>query len=467
MDVTEKKNRQIKVPHVMVMLLVILILAGISTYVVTPGEYARMEVNGRTVIDPASYQVVERNVLGIFEMLKAIPQGLSDVSYIVFFCFIIGGAFKVVQETGAILAGISIITRKLKGREKMIIPVIMILFALAGSLFGMAEETLAFIPLIVPLALTLGFDSITGVAMVLVGAGAGFAGAWMNPFTVGIAQGIVELPIFSGVAYRAIVWSVLTGIAIIYVYRYASKIKKDPQLSPVYEEDLVRDKDVDFSKIDEITISHKLVLVTFFSTFVLLVYGVTKLGWYINELAALFIGMALLCGIFGKLGADNTAKTFIDGAKDLTMAALVIGLARGVLIVLTEGHIIDTVLHSMANVVQSMPGYFSALAMYVFQCLLNIIVPSGSGQAALTMPIMGPLSDLAGVTRQTAVLAYQLGDGFTNIMSPTCGYFMGILGLVGIKWEKWAKWFLPLLIMWFIAGGVFVVIAHITQFGPF
>ncbi|MCC3143976.1 YfcC family protein [Halanaerobium sp. Z-7514] len=454
-------------PHVLVLLFAIILLAALSTYIVTPGSYERVVVEGREVIDPVSYQVVERTPVGFFGVLKSIPQGLNEVGFIIFFIFIVGGAFGIISKTGAVDAGIASLTRILEGREKIIIPAIMGVFALGGSTLGMAEETLVFIPAMVPLAIALGFDSLTGVAVVLIGAGAGFAGAFMNPFTIGIAQGIAELPIFSGMGFRIGVWFVITGIAVAFVYRYAAKIKENPELSPMYEEDQKRSHSVDISEFDKLENHHKHVLAVVIIGFLILIWGVTQYGWYITEISALFLGIGIASGLIGKLGVNGTAESFVEGARDLTMAAIIVGVARAILVVLNDGNIIDTILFSVSNAIEGLPSYFSALGMYFFQSLLNIIVPSGSGQAALTMPIMSPLSDLVGVSRQTAVLAYQLGDGFTNIWSPTSGYFMAGLGLAGVGWEKWAKWFMPLLLIWLAAGGVLVTIAHLIQYGPF
>lgn len=469
MENKEKKKAGvgIKIPHVLVLLFSIIIIAAVSTYIVTPGVYERVEKGGRTVINPESYEIVERNAVGVFGVLKSVPKGLNEVAYIVFFIFIVGGAFGVISKTGAIDSGIAALTRVLEGREKLIIPSVMAVFALGGSTLGLAEETLAFIPAMVPLAIALGFDSLTGVGMVLIGAGAGFAGAFMNPFTVGIAQGVADLPLFSGMGFRVVVWIIITGIAIAFVYRYASKIKENPELSPVYEEDQNKEKGIDLKEFDEMGSHHKGVLGVVVIAFGFLIWGVTQYGWFITEISALFLGMGVAAGLVGRLGLDGTADAFVDGAKDLTMAALIVGVARGILVVLNDGHIIDTILHSISIALEGLPSYFSALGMYFFQMLLNIIVPSGSGQAALTMPIMAPLSDLTGVTRQTAVLAYQLGDGFTNIWSPTSGYFMAGLGLAGVAWKKWAKWFLPLLGGWIVAGGILVTIAHFIEYGPF
>ena len=289
----------------------------------------------------------------------------------------------------------------------------------------------------------------------------------MNPFTVGVAQGIAELPLFSGLGYRLVVWGIITLIGIIFVYLYAGRIKKNPQLSPMYEEDLKKKEELVFDDMEGLEGRHKLVLAVIIIFFGILAWGVLSQGWYILEIAALFLGMGIVAGIAGRLSANGIAESFIDGAKDLTMAALIVGVARAILVVLQEGFIIDTVLHGMATMLQALPAYLSAIGMYIFQVLLNIIVPSGSGQAALSMPIMAPLSDLVGVTRQTAVIAYQLGDGFTNIWSPTSGFFMAGLGLAGVVWNKWAKWFLPCLGLWVLAGAILVSIAQIIKLGPF
>lgn len=468
-DPTKEKHGKLKFPHVLVLLFAVIVIAAIFTYIATPGEFDRVEVDGRTVVDPDSYQVVDRNPVGIFGILQSIPKGLGEVQLIVFFIFIVGGAFGIVNRTEAIHRGIANLTKVLVGKERLVIPIMMLVFALGAGMLGLIEEFLPFIPIMVLLCLGLGFDSLTGAGIVLIGAGAGFAGAFTNPFTVGIAQGIAELPLFSGLGFRLVVWAVITLIGIVFVYTYAGRIKKNPQLSPVYEEDLKKKENLalDNNELEGMESNHKGVLVVILLFFALLAWGVLTQGWYILEIAALFLGMGIVAGIVGRLSADNIAEAFVDGAKELTMAALIVGIARGILVVLEEGFIIDTVLHGMATTLQVLPAYFSAIGMYFFQVLLNIIVPSGGGQAALSMPIMAPLSDIVGVTRQTAVVAYQLGDGFTNVWSPTSGFFMAGLGLAGVLWNKWARWFLPCLFIWIVAGAILVTIAHVIQLGPF
>lgn len=459
--------KKFKTPNVMVLLFIIIIIAAICTYIVPAGEYDRVEKDGKEIVDPESYHMVKQNPVNPFGMLKAIHVGMVESANIAYFILIIGGVYGVLQETGAIFSGISSVARKLQGRGRFAIIALMVLFALGGSIFGMSDEIPVFIPITVSLALALGFDSITGAAIAIVGAGAGFTGAFMNPFTIGVAQGVADLPTFSGMELRMILWLVFTAITTIYVYRYAGKIKEDPELSSVYKEDKNRKKEADFSKFDKITTSHKMVLLIVMGLFIILIYGVTQLDWYITELSALFLAMGLLSGLAAKMGINDIADAFVDGAKELIFPIILIGLSRGILVILTEGRVIDTILHGMAVSIQGLPPYLSAVGMYIFQCILNILVPSGSGQAVLTMPIMAPLGDLVGVTRQTSVLAYQIGDGLTNNWTPTSAALMASLGVAGIDWKKWTKWFTPLMIIWFIFGAVFVIIAQLIGYGPF
>lgn len=466
-DQSQGKNK-FKVPHVYVVLLIIVTLCAILTYFVPAGKYAMMEsASGRMVVNPDSFQFIENTPIGLMDLLKSIPDGMVETASIIFFIFMVGGAFTVVESTGAIEAGIGKVTLRMQGRERMIIPIIVIIFSLGGAIFGMAEETLPFIPIMVTLAIALGFDSLTGIGMVLAGAGAGFAGAFMNPFTVGVAQGIAELPLFSGMGLRIVVYAGMVSLVIIFLYRYAGKVKKDPTISPMYEVDINRDEVLDFNTLKELTNSRKLVLMTVALTIGLLVFGVVKYGWYIQEISALFMGMAIVVAIVGKLGFNGFAENLTKGFANLAGGALVVGFARAILVVLTKGQILDTILYTSSSLLLQLPSAVSAFGMYVFQCLLNFIVPSGSGQAAVSIPILAPLADLVGVTRQTAVLSFQLGDGISNIFTPTSGYFMAGLALAKIPWQKWAKWILPLILLEYLFAGICVLVAHFINYGPF
>lgn len=466
-DIKQTKKKFV-VPHVYVILLTVVAICAILTYIVPAGQYAMMEsASGRMVVNPNSFEFIENTPVGLMDFFRSVPDGMVETASIIFFIFMVGGAFAVLEATGAIEAGIGKITLKMKGRERTIIPIIVIVFSLGGAVFGMAEETLPFIPMMVTLAIALGFDSLTGIGMVLAGAGAGFAGAFMNPFTVGVAQGIAELPLFSGMGYRIIGYIVMVSLVIIFLYRYAGKVKRDPKLSLMYEVDIKREDVLDLSKLKELTSQRKLVLMILAATIALLVFGVIQFGWYIQEIAALFLGMAIVVALAGGLGFNGFAENLVIGMSNLAGGALVVGFARAILVVLTKGHILDTILFSSSNVLTQLPSSITAAGMYVFQCLLNFIVPSGSGQAAVSIPILAPLSDLVGVTRQTAVLAYQFGDGISNIFTPTSGYFMAGLALAKIPWNKWAKWILPLILAEYLIAGILVIIANAINYGPF
>ncbi|MGL5316461.1 MAG: YfcC family protein [Peptostreptococcaceae bacterium] len=462
-------KKQFKMPHTYILLISIAIIAAVLTYIVPAGSYEREidpETNKEYVL-PESFHNVEQTPVTPFGVVKAIPQGMNQGSQIIFFILLIGGAFGIIQKTGAINAGIGKIVSKIKGREKLVIPVLVLVFSFAGAVIGCAEELMPFYPIIISLCLALGFDTITGTAIVLIGAGAGFAGAFLNPFTVGVAQGIAGLPLFSGMGYRIFCYLVLVSVTIIYIYRYAKKIQKNPKLSPTYEEDKIRRNKNNLHKVDEFTPKHKWVLIVFALGIVVLSYGVIKLGFYITELAAIFLIIGVVSGLIGGLKLNEIADEFVNGAKDMVLGALMVGFATAIMVILTEGNIIDTIIHGMANTIMNLPPALSGVGMFIVQSLTNIFIPSGSGQAAVSMPIMAPIADLAGISRQTAVLAYQFGDGFSNVISPTSGYFMASIAIAGVKWDKWAKWMLPLFLIWSLLGAALVTISVYLNYGPF
>lgn len=469
MKVVEEKKKRFKIPHTYVLLFSILVVVAILTYIVPAGQFERAEdpETGRVMVVADSYHTIERTPVTPFGLFKAIPKGMNKGGYIIFFVLLIGGTFGVLQGTGAITAGIGALVNKLKGHEKLVIPVSMLIFSLGGAVFGLAEETLMFIPIFIALSLGLGFDTITGIAICILGAGAGFSGAFMNPFTIGVAQGIAGLPPFSGFGFRVVVYVVVTIATIIFVYRYAAKIQKNPKLSPTYELDKKNKEKFHLGETIAFTTRHKLVLLSLVATIGAIAYGVMELGFYITELSALFVILAIVAGIIGGMKADTIASEFINGSKDMIYGALVIGLATSITVVLTEGSIIDTLIFHMAEGLKGLPPALSGVGMFVSQSLINVFIPSGSGQAAVTMPIMAPIADLIGITRQTAVLAYQFGDGFSNNIIPTGGVLMAGLAIGGVSWDKWAKWILPMFLIWSVIGAIFVTIATFVNFGPF
>ncbi|MDP2302454.1 MAG: YfcC family protein [Ignavibacteria bacterium] len=449
---------KLKVPNTYLLIFSILIIIAALTWVIPGGKYERTILNGREVVVQNSFHYIDSHPQGISELFISPLKGFVEAALIIGFVLIVGGAFNVLQTTDAINSLINKLARahkKSKILRVMFIPLLIFMFSLGGATFGMNEEIIPFVLIIVPICLALGYDSIVGVAIPLVGAHIGFAGAFLNPFNVGIAQGIAGVPLFSGIGYRVIVWLISTIVAILFIYRYVKKIEKKPEISPTFNEDNERRRTEHFDNIYEenvtFSIRHKLVLITFALSLVMVVIGVVKLDWFIEEIAALFFVMGIVCGIIGGLSSEKIIKSFIDGAKDLVGTAFIIALARATLVISRDGQIIDTILFNLSPFVESSSAILASQKMFFIQSIINFFVHSGSGQAALTMPIMAPLADLAGVTRQTAILAFQLGE-FTNIIIPTSAVTMGALSMARVPWDKWAKWVLPLMIILFILG---------------
>lgn len=463
----EEKKKKFAVPHVYILLFAIIAICSLLTYIIPAGAYDMMMVGDREVVNSTTFHNVAQTPVTLMQFLTAVPRGMIESAQIIFFIFIVGGTMAVIQETRSIEAGMGRLIKAMKNASILIIPIVMLFFSICGSVFGMAEETIPFIPIFVSLCLAMGFDSITGVAIVFCGAGAGFAGAFMNPFTVQVAQGIAELPPLSQMGFRIVMYACFVLLAVFFVMRYALKVRKNPQLSPMHAFDQTREDSVDLEELPNFGGKEKTILIVFVLAIILLVYGVIKWEWYMNEIAALFLGMSFIVAIIARMGFNNYANVLGKGMADIASGALVVGFARGILVVMTDGQILHTILHAAAEGLSKLPSMISAVGMYIFQCLLNFLVPSGSGQAAVSIPIMAPLGDLVGVTRQTATIAFQLGDGISNIFTPTSGYFMAGLAIAKVPWAKWAKWILPLIGLEYLLGAIFVVIAQAMQLGPF
>ncbi len=441
--------------NTLVMIFIVVVLVAITTWIVPGGEYSRQIKDGKTLVVPNSFKYVQSNPQGIGSLLMSPLKGFAQAATIVGFLFIIGGAFSVIQRTGAIMVSVQRMAFTFARKphlEKLFIPITMTIFSIAGSIFGSAEETLPFILIFIPLAYSMGYDSIVGTAIPFLGSAAGFAGSTLNPFTVGIAQSIAELPLYSGLEYRLVIWFISTVAMIAFIMVYAAKVKANPKISLMYEFDLERKKSLHLdNKIDSnFTINHKLVLISFGISMIVLVVGILGYKWYITELGALFLALGIISGLVGKLSLNEMTDSFKDGAKDMVGVALIIGCARAILVLAQEGKIMDTMLFSLSGVIMDLHPILASQAMFVMQAVLNFFVHSASGQAMLTMPVMAPLADVIGVSRQIAVLAFQFGEGWINPILPTSGVTMGVLGLAGIPWEKWFKWMLPMQIFFFI-----------------
>lgn len=391
---------------------------------------------------------------------------------IVAFILVIGGSFGIIMRTGAVDAGIYEFINRVKGAQALVIPLLFIVFSLGGAIFGMSEEAIPFAMIVIPFVIAMGYDSLVGVAITFVATQVGNATSWMNPFGVAVAQGIAGVPVLSGATFRIIMWVILTSASVVYVTLYARKIKKDPTKSIVYDTDqYFRDHlaNQDPEK-REFKFGHAAVLLTILAGVVWIVWGVTSEGYYIPEIASQFFVMGLAAGVIAvifklnDMGINDIASSFQSGAADLVGAAMVVGMAKGILLVLggasaTTPTVLNTILSSVGSSIAGLPSAVTAVLMYTFQTVFNFFVTSNSGQAALTMPILAPLSDIVGISRQVAVLCYQLGSGFADAIVPTSASLMGVLGVARMDWTKWAKFQIKMQGFFFVFGTVFIVIA--------
>lgn len=460
------KEKRWVIPHTYAIIFTIILIVAIATWLIPAGEYERHEVDGRQVVVENSFHYVEQSPVSFFEIFTSIPLGMEKGATIIFYIFLVGGAFGAIQATGAIDSGIHKLVVKMGKNEKFLIPVVMLIFSILGFTTGMAEESIIFVPIGIAIARALGYDAVVGTAMISLGAASGFIGGMMNPFTVGVAQGIAEIPIFSGFAFRAIVYIFILSAGIMYVMRYASKVKKDTSHSVMYEvEQQVRTvdkKDIHSGFQEKFTKKHMLVLFTLACGIGINMYGVFNWDWFLNELAASFIVIGLVGGMIGGLGINKTFSSFVEGMKLVAFGALIVGFARTILVVMENGVIIDTVIHYLVNIISGLPATLNVIGMYVFQIFLNFFIPSGSGQAATTMPLMVPLADLLGIERQVAVLAFQYGDAISNSVIPTSAALMGYLAVAGIPYDRWVKFIWRLIIIWWAIAGIGLVIAVLT-----
>jgi uncharacterized ion transporter superfamily protein YfcC len=452
---------KLKLPNTYVLVFSILALIALATWVVPGGRYATQVIDGRTQIDPASFQHLPSKPQGLDALLMAPIKGFAEAGQIIAFVLVVGGAFGVLQKTGAIEAMIHSIARRHAASplmRAMFLPLFITLFSLGGATFGMNEEAIPFVLIFVPLALALGYDSIVGVSIPFLGSQVGFAAAFLNPFNVGVAQGIAGVPLFSGIGYRLLVWALATGVTIAFLMWYAARIRRSPQRSPTYalDQELRANGAAAPAQGAGMQGRHVVVLALFAASLVVMVVGVVYFGWFVEQIAALFMAMGIVTGVAARLDGDAIADAFLHGARDLVGTAIVIALARGTVVLARDAQIIDSALHAIAPLIQSSIPAFAAQKMFLIQTVINFFIHSGTGQAALTMPIMAPLADLVGISRQTAVLAFQFGE-FTTPMIPTSGITVGVLALARIPWLTWARWMIPLQLAYAVLALVMLV----------
>ncbi len=460
-------RRVLKMPHTFVILVFLIFFAAALTYFIPAGELDRIEdkATGKELVVEGSYQQIEESPVGIFDIPLAIVHGLIGASDVIFSILIVGGAFQVIMATGTVEAATGRVANRFSKNEKWVIPIFLSLFSIGGFTMGMSTEGIVFVPIGIAIARSLGYDAITGTAMIALGASCGFTAGLLNPFNVGLAQAIAGVPLFSGMWLRAVLLVVFLVITSIYLIHYATRVKEDPSKSVVYGlEKNATEKGVDHSHLPSFELKHYLVILTMILCFVLLIWGVSKKNWWIEEISALFLTMGVVSGLCARFGPSKISSEFVKGATAITFGALIIGVARAIVVVLEQGNIIDTIVSSLAMVVGELPSSVQVLGMYAFQTLMNVLITSGSGIAATTMPIMAPLSDLLGITRQTAILAYQLGDGISNLILPVSSTLMGTLAIAGIPYQKWVKFMWPLMLIWMVTGAVFLLIANFINY---
>ncbi|SFP24479.1 YfcC family protein [Pseudomonas borbori] len=463
------KKKSFEMPHIYVILFVFSAIAALLTYIVPAGVYDRVPgPNGRTTIDPDSFRVIESTPVGLVDFMLAVPKGLIDAGVVVFFTFMIGGMFMVLRRTGIIEIGVDKLARRFANNSILVIPILMVTFAVIATLIGTQELALVYVPVILPLMIALRFDSVTAAAVALCATTAGFTAGVLNPINTGLGQQLADLPVFSGMTLRMLAFAAILAAGIVYVVRYALKVRGNPELSLMRGDAKELEKQQRYlhsasESARGATLRQKLAAVAAFGFFGLLVWGVLEQGWFMMEMAGLFVIMGIVVGLIAGLKTADICDGFNEGFRDVLVGAMICGIARAVAVVLEDGQIMDTLVHGLGNLVGGFPSMLSAIGMFLAQLGFNFVIPSGSGQALVTMPIMAPLSDLVGVTRQTAVLAYQLGDGLSNILYPTSGYFMATLALAGVTWDKWVKFFLPLFAIWIAIAMAFLVYAQATQ----
>lgn len=467
-----QKTKGFKVPHAFVILTFCIAIMSVATHFIPAGIYDKVaNATGTMLVDPTTYHEVEGTPVTLMQFLTAIPRGFVDAGWVIALTLFIGAGFAIVQKIGVIPIGIEYLTKRYETKRIMLIPILMLVFASSDAFIGTPELCIVYIPIILPLMLRLGFDSMTACATVFCGSAAGFSAALTNPFTIVIGQNISGLPLYSGWQFRIVTFVVTWFIGVCYVVRYARKVQKNPKTSSVYEADIEkRQKYMESAEqYSGCIMSGRQKSAGIFAVIMLAVmlFGIIILKWDVPEMCAIFLVIGVGAGLISGMELNEICNTLVSGCQDMMIGALVVGVARGISVVMNDGKIVDTVVHALASILTNVPAAFTVIAILAVVTVMNFLIPSGSGKAVVLFPIMAPLADIVGITRQTAVIAYQFGDGFTNYLWPTSGFFMASLALGGVSIQKWAKFYLPLFGIWMFSSAVFLIIAQYIQLGPF
>lgn len=450
---------RVKVPHTLVLLYGMIVLAWLATLALPAGSFETVvNDHGREVVVPGTFQALDdAQAPPVWSLFTVIPRGLAAAQGIIFFVFVIGGALGVIRATGTLDAALARLLERFGGRPALLILIGMAGFGVGSSTIGMAEEYIPLIAILITLCTAMRMDTVAALGIMTAGYAVGFGTAVINPFTVLVAQEVAGLAPTSGWLLRLVIFFPFLAIGFAWVWRYARRVQADPTASLVH--DIPEAQPPAPPDAGPVTGRQRVVLGLIVATLVLLVWGIKWQGWYLVELGAIFVALAIATGLVCRTGFDDMARQFTTGAAELTGTALLIGFARAIELMLSDGQVLHTIVHALATPLQAVGGELSAVGMLFIQSALNFFIPSGSGQAYVTMPLMAPIADLVGVSRQVAVLAYQMGDGFMNIIVPTNAVLMGMLGICGIPYGRWFRFVWPLVAMFLAAGAVVMVIA--------
>lgn len=474
----------LRIPHVFIFLSGIILFCSLLTYIVPSGSYDRATKLynhiEQTVIVPGSYHEIPKHysvkglILGedikgeasptsLLGLFSSIPKGMNQAAALIFFVFIIGAVFNVIQHTGTINVFVFKLLKRFKNSPVLLTFILFTAFALAATFLGMGAEFIPLIPILLILSKEMGYDRLFGVSILLIPEGIGWSTAITNPFTVQIAQQIAELPIGSGMALRIIMFLICFVVGFSFLMLYGKKVKKDRSKSLMPDDEFIIDGDVELVDTP-LTKRHIWIAFTSLLLFGLILYAVQTMGWGLVEMTGGFFMVGFITILISGMSGEESMGAFIKGLQIMIVPALIVGFARGIQVVLQEAMVIDTFLFHAASVLQEMPRPIAAEGMFLFQTLLNFFIPSASGQAMVSMPLMVPLADLLGISRQTAVLAYISGDGFSNMIIPTNGVLMAILGIAMVPFEKWFKFVYPLFIILSVIAAAFLMVAVVINY---
>ena len=462
-------KKSVKMPHMFVLMISIVILASLVSWLIPAGNYARVaNSSGIKVVVPDKFSYIAGSPVGFWEVPSFLIKGcLSQASLIIMTLFV-GGAFNVLLKSGAVQALIAVVVRRFGHLEGMFIPALMLICALIATTQSVTVF-IAFTPLIILMVRAMGFDSITGAAIPILGGAIGFSTGTLNVSSTIIAQTIAELPAYSGIGYRFVSLGVYWACTSLWLVRYARSVRNDPSRSPMYDLDAANaaaeaDQSVSGQTLTARKVLNLLVLA---GSLIVLVYGCINWKWGTNNISMVFCWMAVISGAVSGFGPSEIAGHFMEGAKKLLATALMIGFARAIALIFTQAKIIDTIVHALVGVLSGMPTPLRGMAMFWANIIINIPITSASGQAGAVMPIFAPLADMVGITRQTAVLAYHFGDGFCNYILPWSTALMGNLAVANIPYDRWMRFMWKIFLMWILLGSLLVGVAQLMRYGPF